>query len=463
MYYMIATHTYGVMLILVMSFCYMVWVRPFLKKQRTAWLCGAVYAVVMEILINIPINMTNTVFYGLGVMSVFLVMCLYDRGNAGQKFFLAVTFFCLQWQSLLIESSMVNELNILFVKIGERLQGPVNDENIFWFGSYLAQSILDLALAFLLMYGAVRLMLWAYGRKREDMRGRELFILLMPSVSGVFAYEVLRYYNKIYKRDSGKYVLDIYGYHDWLMLFYSVICFMTILMMTYVYCQWKNEQEEDKQREIFLRQMQDLESHIAEVERIYRDMRSLRHEMGNHLMMLEKLHDAGAYEEAGQYAETLKGAVHDASSEVATGNPVTDIILSGRKKEMEEKRIAFECDFHYPRNGTVNAFDVSIILNNALTNAIEAVEKERNVRHITLSSHCMKNMYIIEVTNCYTGELVIDAASGLPLTSKSGDGHGFGLVNIRHAARKYYGDVEIGKEVCGGEECCMLRVMMQLT
>lgn len=38
----------------------------------------------------------------------------------------------------------------------------------------------------------------------------------------------------------------------------------------------KNEQEEDKQREIFSRQMQDLESHIAEVERLYRDMRSLR-------------------------------------------------------------------------------------------------------------------------------------------------------------------------------------------
>ena len=464
LYYKVSAHTYSVMLTLVMSFCYMVWIKPFLVRRRTAWLCGAVYAVVIEILINIPVNMTNTVFYGLAVMSVFIVMCLFDRGNVGQKFFLAVTFFCLQWQSLLMMSSVGNELYLLFVKIGECLQGPVNDENIYWFGSYVVQSILDLTLAFLLMFGSGRLMLRAYGRKRENMMGRELLILLMPSVSGVFAYEVLRYYKKIYERDSGKDVLNIYGYHDWLMLFYSVICFMTIFVMTYVYRQWKNEQEEDKQREVFSRQIYDLESHITEVERLYRDMRGLRHDMGNHLMMLEQLYDAGAYEEAGQYAGELKRAVQDAFSDVASGNPVTDIILSGKKKEMEEKGISFKCDFRYPRSGTVNAFDVSIILNNALANAIEAVERERREgAHVTLSSHCMKNMYIIEVTNSYAGKLEIDMSNGLPRTSKFGDGHGFGIVNIRHAARKYYGDIEIGKEVCEGEERCVLRVMMQLT
>lgn len=55
LYYMIATHTYSVLLTLVMSFCYIVWIRPFLARRRTAWLCGAAYAVVMEILINRPL------------------------------------------------------------------------------------------------------------------------------------------------------------------------------------------------------------------------------------------------------------------------------------------------------------------------------------------------------------------------------------------------------------------------
>lgn len=502
LYFEIASHIYSVLLTLIVSFYYMVWVRPFLLKRRTAWLCGATYAVVMEILIIIPVNMTEMVAYGLVVMSVFLVMCLFDRGNAGQKFFLAVTFFCLRWQSFLIQASVGNELFLLQYKIEESLLGSVNGKNIVWLGSYFVQSVLDILLVIGVLGGSVRLMLWAYGAQREDMKGRELLILLVPSVSGLCTYEVLKHYEKIYERDSGKYVLDIYGYHDWLMLLYSVICFMTIFVMTYVFRQWQNEREEDKQREVFSRQVQDLESHIGEVERLYRDMRSLRHDMGNHLMTLEQLYGTGEYEQAEKYVGTLKREMQNISLDVTSGNPVTDIILSGRKKEMEDKGIQFVCDFHYPQTGGIDAFDVSIILNNALSNAIEAIERERmtgtdkgmaqrnimqddsrqndtrvilkeetrqadendrNMPHILLLSHCVKNMYIIEVSNPYQGELYVDTASGLPDSAKIGDGHGFGLANIRHVARKYYGDMEIGKEVREGESYCVLRVMLQLT
>ena len=138
---------------------------------------------------------------------------------------------------------------------------------------------------------------------------------------------------------------------------------------------------------------------------------------------------------------------------------------------MEEKGIHFECDFHYPQTGGIDAFDVSIILNNGLSNAIEAMEREsaawqeqaeREMTFVSLESRLVKNMFMIELVNSYRGELQIDEASGLPFTSKPGAGHGFGLANIRHVARKYYGDVEIGKEIREGRSCCVLRVMLQL-
>ena len=143
---------------------------------------------------------------------------------------------------------------------------------------------------------------------------------------------------------------------------------------------------------------------------------------------------------------------------------------------MEEKGIIFDCDFHYPQDRDVNAFDISIILNNALSNAIEAVEREKSITaadsskecdtsvisYISVSSYRAKNMYIIEISNDYDGELTTDPLSGMPSSSKSGDGHGFGLANIRRVAGKYLGDMEIGKEVCAGRQCCVLRVMLQL-
>ena len=279
---------------------------------------------------------------------------------------------------------------------------------------------------------------------------------------------MIRYYSYIYERDTGgKSFFDLFGSHDLILLLFTLLSFAAILVTTYVFRQWKNQQEEDIQREIFSAQITDLQNHISEVERLYRDLRSLRHDMGNHLMTLEQLYDSGEYEAAEQYAETLRKEIQNASGDIASGNPVTDVILSSKKKEMEEKGIIFSCDFHYPMTESVNSFDISIILNNALSNAIEAIEREKSdsdrIAHISLSSNCRKNMYIIEVTNSFTGTLETDPISGLPRSSKSEEGHGFGLVGIRHVARKYLGDIEISKEICEGEERCVLRVMLQIT
>lgn len=319
---------------------------------------------------------------------------------------------------------------------------------------------------FLLLYGAVKSILWSYGRGREHMDGREFLLLIMPPLSGVVSYGVIRYYDYIYKRDTGKSIYTLYGSHDLIMLLFTLLSFAVILVTTYVFRLWKTKQEEDRQREIFSTQMVDLQNHISETERLYRDLRSLRHDMGNHLMTLEQLYSKGEYETAEQYAGTLRTKIQDISGDISSGNPVTDVILSGRKKEMEEKDIHFSCDFHYPVTDAVNSFDISIILNNALSNAIEAVEREKTDSHkktyVSLSSNRRKNMYIIVVANTFSKTLKADPTSGLPPTTKSEEGHGFGLAGIRHVARKYLGDIEIRKEIFEGKEQCVLRVMLQI-
>ena len=55
---------------------------------------------------------------------------------------------------------------------------------------------------------------------------------------------------------------------------------------------------------------------------------------------------------------------------------MTDIILTEKKRQAQAAEIAFESSFRYPNAG-LNAFDVSIILNNALANALEAAETSK--------------------------------------------------------------------------------------
>ncbi len=460
-YYEIISDVNDILDILIVSYCCVVWIKPFLDRKEKAWLAGGAYAVTMAILDFMPYYINAMLAYGIGTLAIFLVICLTDREYIAQKVFLVITFFCLRWQAPRIFLYISIETDLIIYRLF------ATASETFWLYKTIFQMILQNILMFFILYGAVKCILWSYGRKREHLDSKELLLLSILSVAGVVFYGVLRYYNYIYDRDTGKNLYDLHGSFTLIMLLYTLFCFAIILVMTYVFRQWKTEQEEDRQREIFSTQMTDLQNHISEVERLYQDLRNLRHDMENHLMTLESLYSGGEYAEAEQYAGTLRKEMQDMPGDIASGNPVTDVILSSRKKEMEEKGIAFACDFHYPMTESVNSFDISIILNNALSNAIEATEREHifsdRTLHISVASRRRKNMYIIEVTNSYTGNLEIDAASGLPRTSKSGDSHGFGLTSIRHVARKYFGDIEIGKEIYEGENRCVLRVMLQIT
>ncbi len=100
-----------------------------------------------------------------------------------------------------------------------------------------------------------------------------------------------------------------------------------------------------------------------------------------------------------------------------------------------------------------------MILNNALQNAIENVEKEK-MKQISILSYRRKNAYIIEICNSFTGSLQWDAESGLPVTAKEKpEGHGYGLSNIRRMAGKYAGDIDITLK--NGKFCLCIMLMLE--
>lgn len=463
LWYHAFSEIYYISTLLLTSYCLLIWIKPFFPVNVKVWPVGFVYLCTMAFLNYMPWYIPVTAAYLIGVIMAFFVMCLTDRSYISQKLFLAATFFCLRWQAWRIVGNAMYWRCLLTAKL-------FTDKNEqFWFRLFVTENIFDALTGFLLLYVSIRILLRAYGGKREHMQIREFLILIMPCVSGICAYGLIRFYNDAYLAASGKYLSDDYAAYDAVNTLYTVICYITILAMVYLFRQWRNEHEEDMRREVFSKQMQDLESHIAEAERLYKDMRNLRHDMGNHLMILKQLYEQGEYDAAQQYTDKLNAEMAKTGFDVNSGNPVTDVILSGRKKEMEEKSIAFTCDFHYPITETVDSFDISIILNNALSNAIEAIERERdsigksqNPACVFLSSERRKNMYLIEIANSYKGNLEIDKTSGLPQTSKDGGGHGFGLCSIRQAAQKYLGDMELTKECREGEDYCVLRVMLQL-
>lgn len=144
----------------------------------------------------------------------------------------------------------------------------------------------------------------------------------------------------------------------------------------------------------------------------------------------------------------MDGSISELELTVPTGNPVTDVVVGDTQQKCQKLGVAFRADFHYPVCGGYDAFDVGIILQNLLQNALEACENTGgDGRFIELSGKRRGRFFLVEVRNSFEGNVAF-GPDGLPITTKTEDAsmHGIGLANVRREAEKYMGEVEIKGE-----------------
>ena len=448
--WMITSNVSVIAVLIITGICFGIFVRPYMKKKKEAIAVSTVYIMVMLVLYIIPPQIDNFSAYLVGVVAAFAVMCIEDRRNIYQKIFLAITFFAIRWLAV----AMAAKLDDLIMKTLV-LRDTIVDRVWLQYGLYVGTRVLDLVFCIVFISGAVWLINKAFVYKKDEMSMKEMVMLIMPSLVGVTGYGILQYYMTIYENDTGKRLNDIYGFYGALSFLHYLISIIAILVMIVMFQNWKETQEEQLGQELVLNQISDMKKHIGEVEKLYQDIRSLRHDMGNHIQTLEHLVAFHNMDDATEYLEYLKKEWNDISPEIKTGSPVIDVILMEKMREAEEKRIQFSSDFYYPENTKLNVFDLSVIMNNALNNCMENVSGDNP--YISVSSFRKNSIFMITIKNSYQGELNY-SDSDLPETTKSGKGHGIGLNNIRRVAKMYMGDIsleQVDKEV-------ILSIMLQV-
>lgn len=419
----------------------------------------------------------------MGGLAVFFVMCLADRRNYRQKAFLVFTFFALH---RFVDAMAEIVYDNLYYRIGNT-DYMATHPNLS-FALFAGMCGFYACFELLVMGIGIWLIIRTYQYRQAEMSLKELVVLVTPSLMGLTGYWVIWYYRYFYiVENQGN--SDIY---DILSLLYYAVAMIVIVAVIALYQSIKAVQEEKLQSDLLAVQMEEIRRHLEQAENLYQDIRSLRHDMMNHIVTLERLYAVNRTEEAKAYSLQLKAALSRTVGEIKSGNPVTDVILQGIKTEAEKKKIDFQADFHYPPGARMNAFDISVILNNALQNALEnaldqkaenmaenALENEvqnalkndaekHSVKsenpYIWVRSYRRNNAYMIEIRNSFTGSLQWDAERGLPVSSKGnrescGQEHGYGLANIRRVARKYSGDMAI--DVRDGEFCVSIMLMLE--
>ena len=172
-----------------------------------------------------------------------------------------------------------------------------------------------------------------------------------------------------------------------------------------------------------------IETHYAEVENMYRQIRGWRHDYRNHIQAMKAYAADGDMDAIKRYLDELDTDLSTVDTVIKTGNPMTDAILNSKISLARSKQIEVRADAHIPVKLRLSELDLCCIIGNLFDNAIEASLRLRpDERFIRVYMDMKGSQLYISFTNLTAGKK-LSKLSGRFATTK-GDGHGFGLVRI---------------------------------
>lgn len=359
---------------------------------------------------------------------------------------LALLLGLLFWNAKISSALTVESLYFMAERL---LPQPVSPPEVVYLRSAILLTML--AVSHGIVLGAMlTILVWQLKKRGFTLRPRELCYLCLIPAAGILFGQVIS--NLLVEVKDGV-LLELYERHP---AFLAVVPVMALLFyigscLTISFQQGMDALQEE--REILFverQQAQAIQERIRQVERFYRQVRELKHEMRGHLTNLKGLASTGEYDSLEDYIAKMDGSISGFELVAQTGNPVTDVIVGDVQQKCQKQGVEFKVDFHYPMSGSYDAFDVGIILQNLLQNAVEACGKVSDgKRFIGLTGKKKGRFFLIEVRNSFAGEVMF-GQDGLPVTTKpDAPMHGIGLANVRRETEKYMGEMEVscGKQV----------------
>ena len=170
-----------------------------------------------------------------------------------------------------------------------------------------------------------------------------------------------------------------------------------------------------------------IETHYAEVENMYRQIRGWRHDFRNHIQTMKAYAAAEDWQAVRRYLDELDGDLAAVDPVIKTGNPMADAILNSKISLARSKDIPVTADAHIPVTLKLSEIDLCCIIGNLFDNAIEASLRLPPGKRLIRVYLDMKNTQLYLSFTNFTAGKKLRRAGGLFPTTK-GEGHGFGLL-----------------------------------
>lgn len=289
-----------------------------------------------------------------------------------------------------------------------------------------------------------------YVEIKENYQRSQLIFLLVPSVIGLLLCLIIRSIMFSMDNDDIYLLFDSRPEMNILIPCISLLCIFLIIIVAKVFRKLMDESNHKIEINVYQEQIKEMEQHIQDIQNLYAGIRGMKHDMKNYIADMEALINTEPKKQSDnkalkQYLDSLQTSVEQLDMKYNTGNAVTDVIIQRYVGLAKNNNIDFQSNFIFPSDMNIDAFDLSIIINNALDNAVEACKKQKEgKKFIELTAYQRQNMFLIIIKNSFDGTVIKNESDGRLLTTKSDSiNHGLGLKNIEMCTEKYYGKAEI--------------------
>lgn len=172
-----------------------------------------------------------------------------------------------------------------------------------------------------------------------------------------------------------------------------------------------------------------IETHYAEVDNMYHQIRGWRHDYRNHIQTMKAYAAAENWSAIKRYLDELETDLATVDTVIKTGNPMTDAILNSKISLARTREIQVHADAHIPVRLKISEIDLCCILGNLFDNAIDAsVKLPPEQRLIRVYMDMKGTQLYISFTNFTAGGKLSRVGNRFKTTK--GEGHGFGLERI---------------------------------
>ncbi len=165
------------------------------------------------------------------------------------------------------------------------------------------------------------------------------------------------------------------------------------------------------------------------------ELRKLRHDMNNHIMMIREYIARSNTQTALQHLENIQDALNELSAVVCTNNPAIDAAINIGARKAQSENIEYKAQIIGDTPVNIEAGDICKFLSNAVDNAIEGCSG-CDAPYVYIELNISEENISIHIENP-----TVNKAGTLDfITTKHDKGnHGYGMKNMKSVVKKYNG------------------------